>query len=122
MRGLDADHLGLVQVEGYRPSDAARLPDGDILLLERRFQRIGGFGARLSRIVKDDIRPGARLRGKEIARFERPYITENFEGVAVTLDPSLPDTWRVYLVSDDNYHPMQRTLLLMFRMRSDAGR
>ena len=122
MRGIEAEHLGVVQVETYRPSDAARLPDGDILLLERRFARIGGFGARLSRIAKDDIRADARLRGREIARFDRPYITENFEGVAVTLDPSLPDTWRVYLVSDDNFNPMQRTLLLMFRMRSEAGR
>lgn len=122
MRGLEAEILGIVPTGDYKPSDAARLPSGDLLLLERRFARIGGFTARLSRIYKEDIAAGARLATRPVAVFERPYVSENFEGVAVAPDPTAPGHVRIYLVSDDNFHPMQRTLLLMFRMREDAGR
>lgn len=122
MRGIEAELMGIQPTEDYKPSDAARLPSGDVLLLERRFARIGGFGARLSRILNEEITPAARIATREIARFERPYITENFEGLAVAPDPVEPDHVRLYIVSDDNFHPMQRTLLLMFRMREDAGR
>jgi hypothetical protein len=45
---------------------------------------------------------------------ERPLTIDNFEGLAVVRDPS--GGVLVYLLSDDNYSPLQRTLLLRFRL------
>ena len=43
---------------------------------------------------------------------DSPRTTENFEGIAVR--PNSSGGAYVYLVSDDNFHALQRTLLLMF--------
>ncbi len=96
----------------FVPTGAAQLPDGDILLLERRFTILGGLGARLSRIPLASIRPGALLEGREIAELRAPLTLDNFEGVAVH---RLSDgTTRITLVSDDNFSPLQRTLIVQF--------
>jgi hypothetical protein len=52
------------------------------------------------------------LAGAEIARLEPPLLADNFEGIAVA--PAHRGL-HVLLVSDDNFHPLQRTLLLLFR-------
>jgi hypothetical protein len=109
--------------EPFRPTSAAHLPDGDVLVLERRFPPIG---ARVMRIPRDDLNqrssgPPYPLHPREIARFERTLTIDNFEGIAVR---SAPGQTFVYLLSDDNncaktrHGPrgsgLQHTLLLMF--------
>ncbi|MCA8901438.1 MAG: hypothetical protein KDA53_09325, partial [Hyphomonas sp.] len=49
--------------------------------------------------------------GEEIV-ITRPMTTDNFEGIAV--DAHADGSARVWIVSDDNFSPMQRTLLLAF--------
>lgn len=98
----------------FRPTGAARLPSGDLLLLERRFTLLGGLGARLSRIALADIRPGALLRTEEIAELRPPLTLDNFEGVAVHQAPD--GTTRITLVSDDNYSALQRSLVVQFEL------
>ena len=70
--------------------------------------------ARLARIAGGAIVPGAVLEGVEIARLSLPLTVDNFEGLAVRRDAA--GGLLVYLVSDDNFNPLQRTLLLMFRL------
>ena len=96
---------------GFRPTGAATLPDGDVLVLERR---ILPPGARVRLLKSADIAEGAALEGKEIARFEGALTVDNMEGI----DACRGDAGEtlVYLVSDDNYSFLQRTLLLMFRI------
>lgn len=116
--GADAWHPLLLEATGlFRPTGAALLPDGDVLLLERRYTILGGPGARLSRIPLDAIRPGARLRGEEIAEIRPPLTVDNFEGVAVhrTADGAT----RITLLSDDNFNPLQRTLIVQFELAGD---
>ncbi|MBM3489772.1 MAG: esterase-like activity of phytase family protein [Alphaproteobacteria bacterium] len=98
----------------FRPTDLALLPSGDVLVLERRFSWVGGVAARLARLAAASIRPGAVLEGQEIARLERPLELDNFEGLAVATHPE-GGLW-LYLVSDDNFNPLQRTLLLQFHL------
>ena len=98
---------------GYAPTAVASLPTGDVLLLERRFS-LFNMKARLQKIAGDTIRAGARLRGREIALLSHPLAVENYEGLAVRSDADLGTF--VYLVSDDNFIPLQRTLLLQFRL------
>jgi hypothetical protein len=104
--------------EPFRPTGAAQLPDGDLLVLERRFPPIGARLARLPRTALDGTGP---LAPQEIARFEAPLALDNFEGVEARADAS--GRTLVYLLSDDNNcaknagtPALQRTLLLMFAL------
>jgi hypothetical protein len=63
----------------------------------------------------ENVQPGARLLGEELLKLEYPLNVDNFEGVAVQEDPR---GTIIYIVSDDNYNPFQRTLLLQFRLAS----
>jgi hypothetical protein len=118
---LDADgkSLGRVYWPGFgifRPTDLAALPNGDVLLLQRRYTVAGGPGMRLSQISAARIKPGARLLDVELAQMAPPLAVDNFEGLAVVPDPA--GGWTVYLLSDDNFNLLQRTLLLQFHLKN----
>lgn len=99
----------------FVPTGAARLPSGDVLVLQRRFSWIGGLASRISRVAAHDIVAGALIAGVEIARLEVPVVHENFEGIAAATRGG--DTL-IYVISDDNYNAvLQRTLLLMFALK-----
>ncbi len=98
----------------FHPTALALLPDGDVLVLERRFTVVAGPGARLVRVARAAIAPGAVVSGRELGRLEAPLAVDNFEGLAVRRD-ALGRTL-IYLVSDDNFNPHQRTLLMQFRL------
>ncbi|MBL6952943.1 MAG: esterase-like activity of phytase family protein [Alphaproteobacteria bacterium] len=98
----------------FRPTDLAALPNGDVLLLQRRFTLVGGGAARLSRIPAARIKAGGRLIGEELAQLALPLSVDNFEGLAIDRDPG--GGWLIYLLSDDNFNPLQRTLLLQFHL------
>jgi len=103
------------RVRPYRPTDAAALPDGGVMVLERRFSLAGGPGARLSFVKAEDIAPGARLFGTPLAELRQPHSVDNFEGIAAR--PAPDGGVLVYLLSDDNRSELQRTLLLQFLWR-----
>ncbi|MEQ8402476.1 MAG: esterase-like activity of phytase family protein [Roseitalea porphyridii] len=107
-------NLALKPTGLFVPTAAALLPAGDVILLERRFTLLGGFGARLSRIPLTAIRPGAVLDSKEIAELRAPLTLDNFEGLAV--HEAEGGTTRLTLVSDDNFSPLQRTLIVQFEL------
>jgi hypothetical protein len=103
---------------GFHPTDAAILPDGRALVLERRFSLLGGFSARLVMTAPDALRmarEGAVLRGETILMLDdAPLPSENWEAVAVT---RFGDQTLVALISDDNESVLQRSLLLLFAWR-----
>lgn len=99
---------------GFQPTGAARLPDGDLVVLERHFSGLG-FAAHLRRVAAGEIRPGAVLDGRELARLAAPLEVDNFEGIAVRQGPR--GETLIYLLSDDNFSFLQRTLLMMFELR-----
>lgn len=100
---------------GFVPADAAMLKDGRILILNRRFALPFDFATSIVMIDKPDFSAGALWKGREIARFEPPIITENFEGIAVK---ETPEEVLIWLLSDDNFFFKQRTLLLKFRLKN----
>jgi hypothetical protein len=103
---------------GFHPTDAAILPDGRALVLERRFSLLGGFAARLVLTAPGALpsaREGTVLRGEAILVLDdTPLPAENWEGVAVT---RFGDQTLVALISDDNESILQRSLLLLFEWR-----
>lgn len=114
---LDKNRYSAISYElsdGFEPTDVTTLPNGDLILLERRYNLLRGAIVRIQRLTADSIRPGARLKGQEIALLEPPFEVDNFEGLAVRYHPTAGTL--LYMVSDDNYSPLQRTLLLQFRL------
>ena len=43
----ESGRLGYRRANNFRPTDAASLPNGDVLVLERRYTTVGGVAARL---------------------------------------------------------------------------
>ncbi len=98
----------------YRPTDMATLPDGDILVLERHFSLARGMAARLVRLPALSIKPGRMVKGEIIADLAFPFNLDNMEALAVRKNKA--GEVIIYIMSDNNYNPLQRNLLMMFRL------
>jgi hypothetical protein len=109
--------LAVVPHDPFAITSAANAPDGGIYLLERRFSFLGGVGMELRHIGPSEIHEGARMNGEVLANlsFQDANI-DNMEGLAVRRGAK--GETLLYIISDDNYSPLQRTLLLMFEVRN----
>jgi hypothetical protein len=109
--------LGLRFEGALRPSDAAPLSSGEVLVLERAYNPERGVtSVRVREIRRGRGGPGAVLGGRLVATFAPPLTLDNYEGIAAVRGPG--GETRALLVSDDNFNPaQQRTLLLMFALR-----
>jgi hypothetical protein len=127
-RGLDASGnlIGFL-IGGARPgqftvrrtaefdiSDAALLPSGDLLILERKFSMMSGVGIRIRRVPLRAIAPGAVVDGPSIFDADLGHEIDNMEGLDVHRDENGEVV--VTMVSDDNFSLLQRTLLLQFTL------
>lgn len=95
-------------------TDGAFLPDGDLVVLERRFNLMDGVAMRLRRIPGESLEKGATVDGEIMLEADLLYQIDNMEGLSITVDPD--GTPRLTLVSDDNHSILQRNLLLEFRL------
>ncbi|MFP1631105.1 esterase-like activity of phytase family protein [Zhengella sp. ZM62] len=96
----------------YDITDCAFLPDGDLLLLERRYSLATGVGMQIRRIAGASIAKGAVLDGEILFSGGMEYQIDNMEGMDVWRAGD--GTLRLSLVSDDNKSLLQRTLYLEF--------
>jgi hypothetical protein len=110
---LKGFEFGYLPPDGYDPSDATELPDGRVLVLNRRFDLPFRWSAVLTLIDPRRFRPGMTIRGREIARLAPPLTVDNFEGLAITRERGATMLW---MVSDDNLLFLQQTLLMKFRL------
>lgn len=101
---------------GFAPTAMDTLDPGEengrALILHRRLSFPAGFSAVLMEATIP-AQPGATVQGKEIARLQAPLATDNMEGIAVRADG---DRRFIYMISDDNFMALQRTLLLKFEL------
>ena len=100
--------------EEFDISDATLLPTGDLLILERKFSWLSGIGIRIRRIPLVSVAPGAVIDGPSIFEADLADEVDNMEGIDahVTAEGETVLT----MVSDDNFSPIQRTLLLQFTL------
>ncbi|MEE4350477.1 MAG: esterase-like activity of phytase family protein [Pacificimonas sp.] len=99
----------------YRPTDAVSLRGNRLLLLSRHFSPADGVSVRLDRLTFD---PAARTFARaEVAVLAPPLSVDNFEGISLRREG---DRIFLYLVSDDNFNALQRTLLLKFELTMPA--
>jgi hypothetical protein len=98
---------------GYKATDAKMLPDGRILMLNRRIGFPNGFSAILSVLNPADITKGATVKSTPIAVLKSPLLVDNMEGLAITQEGAQTIIW---LISDNNFNIFQRTLLMKFAL------
>jgi hypothetical protein len=98
---------------GYRITDAAELPDGGLLFLNRRVGLPEGFSAKLTLLARPSFVAGSVLEGGEIADFAPPVTTDNYEALSVTQEQGRTIVW---IASDDNFIELERTLLMKFAL------
>lgn len=93
-------------------SDAVLLASGDLLVLERKFSWLSGIAIRIRRIALKSIAPGVLVDGPSIFEADFSHEIDNMEGI----DAHLAEDGETVLtmVSDDNFSPIQRTLILQF--------
>jgi hypothetical protein len=107
-------------VAGFAPTDAAALPDGRLLLLHRLYNGVSNEAA----ITLVDLAPvragGDTARARLLARWgaDGPWPVDNMEGLALASEGGRPV---LYLVSDDNFSGLQRTLLLRLEIIAPLG-
>lgn len=104
--------------KGYRITDAAQLPDGRVIALHRRFKYVEGVSAKIALIDTATVQPGALVRPRVIATLRPPLPVDNMEGIAVDREG---DRTIVWVISDDNYISLQRSLLLKFEFSEPAS-
>jgi len=98
---------------GFKPGDAAFLPDGRLIVLNRQTK----FGKQAASILT--IHPaftpeaGALLPGRVLARIVQSPLSANYEGLAVEPRGAGATIW---LVSDDNFRGNDGTRLLRLDM------
>ena len=94
----------------YKPTDAQALSDGSVLLLSRHFSAMDGVSMRLDRYRQANNGKWVR---SALARFAPPVNVDNMEGLAIRQENGRTF---VYLLSDNNFQAIQRTLLLKFEL------
>lgn len=108
-----------VPPEAYDVSDATELPDGDLLVLTRRFAWPFAFSAKLVRVPRGAIAAGRTARGRVIATLAGGAYAENWEGVTAVRERGRTILW---MVSDSDLAVLQHTALAKFVLAPPAVR
>jgi hypothetical protein len=107
--------LHLVNSDGFDITDVAALPDGGLLVLERRYRVSEGVKTRLRLVRRDELRPGVLVRGENLLDVSMNQEIDNMEGLAVYAGAD--GAVIVTMISDDNFNKrLQRTVLLQFAL------
>ncbi|MFN4272251.1 MAG: esterase-like activity of phytase family protein [Aliihoeflea sp.] len=112
LEGPERGRFWVVRSGNFDITDGVFLPDGDLLLLERRFSLPLGVAMRIRRIAGDHIMREVLVDGPVLYEADMTHQIDNMESI---------DWWRredgalvVALMSDDNQSRFQRSLYLEF--------
>lgn len=101
--------------DGLSPTGATTLPNCDVLFVERNFSVIAGLDIRITRLPSSAFIASSALNPEVLANLSDPLTIDNFEGISARRDAS--GNTLIYIVSDDNFSAVQRTLLMMFALK-----
>lgn len=104
----------VVRSDDFDITDAAITPAGDLLILERKFSIFRGAGMRIRKIALADIKPGAVPDGPVLILADRANQIDNMEALSVHRNAAGETI--LTIISDDNFNPLQRTILLRFAL------
>lgn len=113
--GGEAQRIGLSNIGDFAVTDLAALPDGSLIVLERRFRWLEGVKMRLRLIRSTHVRPGVLMEGDVLLEADMASEIDNMEGLAISRDTRGQTV--ITLISDNNFNNfLQRTLLLQFAL------
>jgi hypothetical protein len=104
----------LRRLGGFDITDAAALPDGGIVLLERKFNFREGIKMRIRRIGPQELKRGALIEGEVLLDANDSLNIDNMEAIAAHRAPSGETV--LTIMSDDNFSALQRTLIMQFTL------
>ncbi|MFC5068562.1 esterase-like activity of phytase family protein [Flaviflagellibacter deserti] len=113
-KGGFAETLSLREHDGFAVTDATFLPGGDLVVLQRKY-RAPLLSIRIRRIAAKDVAPGAVLDGPLLFEANLSQEIDNLEAISAT--KAADGTTVLTLLSDDNFNPFQRTILLQFGLK-----
>lgn len=116
MEGPAPLRLGYQPPGEHRITDAALLPDGRLLVLNRSFSLLEGVSVIVSIVSLDILTDGTILTGEMVAHLEPPLTVDNMEALTIEEREGRVIVW---MASDDNFNPLQRTLLLKFELLTE---
>ena len=113
--GLVWTEITVEATEDFKPTAAATLPGGDVLLVERSFHPLRGVRIRLSRIRLADLEKKADelIVTEQLGRLVPPVPVDNIEAVDVAEHGGRT---LIYLLADDNFRSLQDTLLIQLEL------
>jgi hypothetical protein len=101
-------------IPDFKPTAITTMPDGSFAVVERAFDMARGVRCRVMRFEASQLVPGGTVRAEELARLASPYAVDNLEGIAANRGPR--GETLIWLMSDDNFNPLQRNILLLFEL------
>jgi hypothetical protein len=104
----------LKRLAGFDITDAAALPDGGVVVLERRFRYSEGVQMRIRRVSQSELKPGALIKGEVLLEANDALNIDNMEAIFAHRASSGETV--ITLMSDDNFSPFQRTLIMQFAL------
>jgi hypothetical protein len=100
-------------------TSAAALPDGAVVVLERRFRWSEGVKMRMRYLKAATLGAGPVIEGETLFEADMGYEIDNMEGLAV--HKGAQGETVLTLVSDNNFNTtLQRTLLLQFTLLAEG--
>lgn len=111
----DLQALRYEPTPGFDVSDATFSKSCGLFVLERKLNWLGFFEMRLKLIPSSSIKAGSSLKGLTLLATDSwTSHVDNMEGVSVIDSPD--GSCEIFMLSDDNYLPIQSTNLLQFRL------
>jgi hypothetical protein len=110
--GPTPGNVALKRIGGFDITDTAPLPDGSLVILERRFRFSEGIKMRIRRVEASELRPGALISGEVLLEADDSLNIDNMEAIGAYRAQSGETV--LTLMSDDNYSPLQRNLIMQF--------
>jgi hypothetical protein len=108
------DMFEYMKIPNFNPTALRELPDGSFVVLERAFDFVRGIRVRVMQFPGSALKADAVIDGEELARLASPYAVDNLEGLAATVGEH--GETLLWMISDDNFNPLQRNLLLLFEL------
>ncbi len=123
LKGTQITRFLIRRRDDFDITAAEFLPNGNLLLLERRFSLVRGSAVRLRQIASTDLsmaknKPGLVLDGLDLMTADLRHQIDNMEGLAI--HKNAQGQTIILLISDDNFNFFQRTLLLEFALRPEG--
>jgi hypothetical protein len=117
-QGKEPKPFAVTDIGDFNVTDVAGLPNGDLLVLERRFRWSEGVKIRLRQVAAAEVKPGAVVSGDVLMAADLGQEIDNMEGLGVHTNAAGETI--VTMISDDNFNRfLQRTVLLQFAITGD---